>query len=78
MSFNKDWVIDIAKGTPNKRPLKTIMINKHAILISHIVKGSIIFLVLSGLIIFFAKATYDLYLNNPAFHMFIQSKGIFL
>ena len=41
-------------------------------------KDKIIFLVVSGLIIFFAKAAYDLYLNNPAFHMFIQSKGIFL
>ena len=41
-------------------------------------KDQMIFLVVSGLIIFFAKATYDLYLNNPAFHMFIQSKGIFL
>ena len=41
-------------------------------------KDQIIFLVFSGLIIFFAKATYDLYLHNPAFHMFIQSKGIFL
>jgi len=41
-------------------------------------KDQIIFLVVSGLIIFLAKASYDLYLNNPAFHMFIQSKGIFL
>ena len=41
-------------------------------------KDQIIFLVVSGLIIFFAKAAYDLYLHNPAFHMFIQSKGIFL
>ena len=41
-------------------------------------KDQIIFLVVSGLIIFFAKATYDLYLHNPVFHMFIQSKGIFL
>ena len=41
-------------------------------------KDKIIFLVVSGLIIFFAKAAYDLYLHNPAFHMFIQSKGIFL
>ena len=41
-------------------------------------KDQIIFLVISGFIIFLAKASYDLYLNNPAFHMFIQSKGIFL
>ena len=41
-------------------------------------KDQIIFLAVSGLIIFLAKATYDLYLHNPAFHMFIQSKGIFL
>ena len=41
-------------------------------------KDQIIFLVVSGLIIFFAKAIYDLYLHNPSFHMFIQSKGIFL
>ena len=41
-------------------------------------KDQIIFLAVSGLIIFFAKASYDLYLHNPAFHMFIQSKGIFL
>ena len=41
-------------------------------------KDQIIFLVVSGLIIFLAKATYDLYLHNPTFHMFIQSKGIFL
>ncbi len=41
-------------------------------------KDQIFFLALSGLIIFFAKACYDLYLHNPAFHMFIQSKGIFL
>ena len=41
-------------------------------------KDKIIFLVVSGLIIFFAKAAYDLYLHNPAFHMFIQIKGIFL
>ena len=41
-------------------------------------KDQIFFLVVSVLIIFFAKATYDLYLHNPAFHMFIQSKGIFL
>ena len=41
-------------------------------------KDQIIFLVVSGLIIFFAKAAYDLYLHNPVFHMFIQSKGIFL
>ena len=41
-------------------------------------KDQIIFLVVSGFIILFAKATYDLYLNNPAFHMFVQSKGIFL
>ena len=41
-------------------------------------KDQIIFLVVSGLIIFLAKASYDLYLHNPAFHMFIQSKGIFL
>ena len=41
-------------------------------------KDQIIFLVISVLIFFFAKATYDLYLHNPAFHMFIQSKGIFL
>ena len=41
-------------------------------------KDQIIFLVISGLVIFLAKVTYDLYLHNPAFHMFIQSKGIFL
>ena len=41
-------------------------------------KDQIIFLVVSGLTIFLAKASYDLYLHNPAFHMFIQSKGIFL
>ena len=41
-------------------------------------KDQIIFLTISGLIIFLAKATYDLYLHNPTFHMFIQSKGIFL
>jgi len=41
-------------------------------------KDQIIFLIVSGVIIFLAKATYDLYLHNPAFHMFIQSKGIFL
>ena len=41
-------------------------------------KDQIVFLVISGLIIFLAKVTYDLYLHNPAFHMFIQSKGIFL
>lgn len=41
-------------------------------------KDQIIFLAVSGLIIFLAKASYDLYLHNPAFHMFIQSKGIFL
>ena len=41
-------------------------------------KDQIIFLVVSGLILFVAKALYDLYLHNPAFHMFIQSKGIFL
>ncbi|ABM72467.1 Hypothetical protein P9515_12601 [Prochlorococcus marinus str. MIT 9515] len=41
-------------------------------------KDQIIFLAVSGLMIFLAKASYDLYLHNPAFHMFIQSKGIFL
>ena len=41
-------------------------------------KDQIIFLVVSGLIIFLAKASYDLYLHNPTIHMFIQSKGIFL
>ncbi len=41
-------------------------------------KDQIIFLIVSGLIIFFAKATYELYLHNPAIHMFIQSKGIIL
>ncbi len=41
-------------------------------------KDQIIFLAVSGLIILLAKASYDLYLHNPAFHMFIQSKGIFL
>ena len=41
-------------------------------------KDQIIFVVVSVLIIFLAKVTYDLYLHNPAFHMFIQSKGIFL
>ena len=41
-------------------------------------KDQIIFLAISGLIIFLAKASYDLYLHNPAFHMFIQSKGLFL
>ena len=43
VSLNKDSPIDIAKGTPNKRPQKTKMINKHAILISHVVSGSKIF-----------------------------------
>ena len=41
-------------------------------------KDQIIFLVVSGLILLIAKAAYDLYLHNPTFHMFIQSKGIFL
>ena len=41
-------------------------------------KDQMIFLAVSGVIIFLAKAAYDLYLHNPAFHMFIQSKGIFL
>ena len=41
--LSKDCPNDIAKGIPNKRALKTKMINKHAILISHIVSGSIIF-----------------------------------
>ena len=41
-------------------------------------KDQLIFLVVSGLIFFLAKATYELYLNNPAFHIFIQSKGIIL
>jgi len=44
----------------------------------HVSKDQIIFLAVSGAIIFLAKASYDLYLHNPAFHMFIQSKGIFL
>jgi len=41
-------------------------------------KDQIIFLAVSGVILLLAKASYDLYLHNPAFHMFIQSKGIFL
>ena len=41
-------------------------------------KDQIIFLVVSGLLLLLAKASYDLYLHNPTFHIFIQSKGIFL
>ena len=44
----------------------------------YVSKDQIIFLAISGLIIFLFKASYDLYLHNPSFHMFIQSKGIFL
>ena len=50
VSLNKDFAIDIAKGKPNKRLLKKIIIKKHAILISHIVKGSIIFSLFCNLI----------------------------
>lgn len=33
---------------------------------------------ISALTFVFVKLFYSLYLNNPSFHMFIQSKGIFL
>ena len=33
---------------------------------------------ISVLLIFLFKASYEIYLHNPSFHMLIQSKGIFL
>ena len=36
------------------------------------------FFATSALIMFLIKIFYSFYLNNPSFHMFIQSKGIFL
>jgi len=38
----------------------------------------IYFLTSAALVFFLLKIFYSLYLNNPSFHMFIQSKGIFL
>ncbi len=38
----------------------------------------IYFFATTALIMFLIKIFYSLYLNNPSFHMFIQSKGIFL
>ena len=58
--------------------MKAKKLNAKTLNFDNALKDQITFLVISGLIIFFAKATYDLYLQNPAFHMFIQSKGIFL
>ena len=58
--------------------MKAKKINAKTLNFDNASKDQIIFLVVSGLIIFLAKATYDLYLHNPAFHIFIQSKGIFL
>ena len=58
--------------------MKAKKINPKTLNFDNASKDQITFLVVSGLIIFFAKAIYDLYLHNPAFHMFIQSKGIFL
>jgi len=34
--------------------------------------------VISVLLFFSVKLFFNIYLNNPYFHMFIQSKGIFL
>ena len=34
--------------------------------------------VISVLLFFSVKLFFNMYLNNPNFHMFIQSKGIFL
>ena len=58
--------------------MKAKKINAKILNFDNASRDQIIFLVVSGLIIFSAKATYDLYLHNPAFHMLIQSKGIFL
>ena len=58
--------------------MKAKKINAKTLNFDNISKDQIIFLVVSGLIMFLAKASYDLYLHNPSFHMFIQSKGIFL
>ena len=58
--------------------MKAKKINTKTLNFDNASKDQLIFLVVSGLIIFLAKATYELYLHNPAFHMFIQSKGIFL
>ena len=33
---------------------------------------------ISALVFFSVKLFFNMYLNNPNFHMFIQSKGIFL
>ena len=38
----------------------------------------IYFFASAGLIVFLAEFFNYLYLHNPSFHMFVQSKGIFL
>tara|TARA_Y100001968_G_C19452308_1_gene769536 strand:- start:5677 stop:5850 length:174 start_codon:yes stop_codon:yes gene_type:complete len=38
----------------------------------------IYFFATSALVLFLIKFFYTIYLNNPTFHMFVQSKGIFL
>jgi len=38
----------------------------------------IYFFAISGLVIFLLNVFYGFYLHNPTFHMFIQSKGLFL
>ena len=58
--------------------MKAKKINAKTLNFDNASKDQLIFLVVSGLIFFLAKATYELYLNNPAFHIFIQSKGIIL
>jgi len=58
--------------------MKTKTFNAKTFNFDYASKDQIIFLAVSGLILLLAKASYDLYLHNPAFHMFIQSKGIFL
>tara|TARA_B100000902_G_C26403264_1_gene478827 strand:+ start:98 stop:274 length:177 start_codon:yes stop_codon:yes gene_type:complete len=58
--------------------MKAKTFNEKKFNFDYVPKDQIIFLVVSGLTIFLAKAIYDLYLHNPSFHMFIQSKGIFL
>ena len=83
ININKISIFDsiISKLAISKKELKLFMKSKRISLDNSLIEGKeylIYFFATSALVLFLIKLFYNLYLNNPSFHMFIQSKGIFL
>tara|TARA_B100000614_G_C14271725_1_gene379579 strand:+ start:69 stop:359 length:291 start_codon:yes stop_codon:yes gene_type:complete len=83
LNLKKLFIFDLIKRkiAISKLGFLLFMKSKRLLLNNSFLEGKefiIYFFATSALLFFLIKIFYTFYLNNPSFHMFIQSKGIFL